>query len=323
MSVVPAPERVADLALVRTLTTAKQGPDAKRLSADLAPLFDQRTGDGAWEERLAAAVRSAVDAGLLAARGKAYALTDAGRQRALAFLGVASLPARVQWKPHLLRHLAARALGSSLASPAVAKRVGDTKGLGIGGLILKHHHRLPLGEAPTLAQAVSALVCVRLDLDVNVNLLRSVPGPLKHLPGRAVAARNSSSEELVAATVRRWLAAPPATSPPPAAEPPAAFDLAAFASRAADAARTSPAGHFGDNKTFIAHVWRQFRDGQSGPPLTEEEFKRRLTEANHAGLLRLSRADLVEVMNPEDVRASETRYLNATFHFVEYQEPRP
>ena len=30
----------------------------------------------------------------------------------------------------------------------------------------------------------------------------------------------------------------------------------------------------------------------------------------------LSRADLVGAMNPEDVRASETRYLGAAFHFV-------
>jgi len=316
MSAAPAPASVADLVLVRCLTTAKQGPDAKRLSADLAPLFDQQPGNGAWEDQLAAAIRGGTDAGLLVSRGKTFALTDAGRRHALAFLGVTALPARVQWKLHLVRHLAARALGVSLAAPAVAKRIGDTKGLGVGGLILKHRYGLPLGEAPTLAQAVSALVCSRLDLPVNATLLRSVPGPLKLLPGRAVGARNSSFEELVAATVRQWLAAAPAAAPPrPAAEP---FDLAAFAARVTAAAREAPTGHFGDNKTFIVHVWRQLQAHGTGPPLGEDEFRQRLTEANHAGLLQLSRADLVEVMDPDDVRASETRYLNATYHFVGY-----
>ena len=45
-------------------------------------------------------------------------------------------------------------------------------------------------------------------------------------------------------------------------------------------------------------------------------FKQRLVEANSKGLLRLSRADLVSAMDPELVAESETRYLNARFHFV-------
>ncbi len=38
--------------------------------------------------------------------------------------------------------------------------------------------------------------------------------------------------------------------------------------------------------------------------------------ANNARLLDLSRADLVQAMDPDDVRLSEVNYLNATFHFV-------
>jgi hypothetical protein len=51
--------------------------------------------------------------------------------------------------------------------------------------------------------------------------------------------------------------------------------------------------------------------------MTEAGFKDRLIEANRQGLIRLSRADLVEAMDPADVRASETTWLNAVFHFVE------
>ncbi len=52
-------------------------------------------------------------------------------------------------------------------------------------------------------------------------------------------------------------------------------------------------------------------------------FKRRLTEANNARLLTLSRADLVQLMDPADVRESETRYLNAEFHFVLVDKEQP
>ena len=52
-------------------------------------------------------------------------------------------------------------------------------------------------------------------------------------------------------------------------------------------------------------------------------FKQRLTEANNAGLLTLSRADLVEVMDHTDVQESETRYLNAEFHFVLLEKEQP
>ena len=51
-------------------------------------------------------------------------------------------------------------------------------------------------------------------------------------------------------------------------------------------------------------------------------FKQRLAEANNARLLDLSRADLVQAMDPEDVRLSEVAYLNATFHFIRIDPER-
>jgi hypothetical protein len=53
------------------------------------------------------------------------------------------------------------------------------------------------------------------------------------------------------------------------------------------------------------------------------EFKQRLVEANAQHLLHLSRADLVEAMDPELVAESRTSYLNATFHFVLLEGDRP
>ena len=94
------------------------------------------------------------------------------------------------------------------------------------------------------------------------------------------------------------------------------LSLEEFARRVVQAARTSPTGWFGDNKVFIAHVWRALHDDPAFQEMDLSAFKRRLTEANHARLLDLSRADLVEAMDPDDVRGSETLHLGASFHFI-------
>ncbi|MDI1480394.1 hypothetical protein [Polyangium sp. y55x31] len=108
------------------------------------------------------------------------------------------------------------------------------------------------------------------------------------------------------------------------ANPPSTFPLMhvdlpeqddAFAKQVLAAARASKTGRFGSGKVFISHVLQQlehdgFRVGN------EEAFKARLVSAHRQQLLSLSRADLVEAMDPKDVDASETAYLSATFHFV-------
>jgi hypothetical protein len=81
-------------------------------------------------------------------------------------------------------------------------------------------------------------------------------------------------------------------------------------------ARKCPTGWFGDNKVFISHVWKQLRSEPRFAPLGLGGFKQKLVEANRANLLTLSRADLVQLMDPTDVRESEITYLTATFHFI-------
>jgi hypothetical protein len=93
-------------------------------------------------------------------------------------------------------------------------------------------------------------------------------------------------------------------------------DLPGFAERVRAGARSCPSGRLGDNKVFVVHVWRALRGDPAVAGLDLDGFKRRLAEANHARLLDLGRADLVEAMDPEDVRLSEVHYLGATFHFV-------
>lgn len=84
---------------------------------------------------------------------------------------------------------------------------------------------------------------------------------------------------------------------------------------------TKPAargGWVGERRVFLAYVWRQLSaDRHTGEPeYSLDAFKAKALEANRARLLTLARADLVDLMNLEDVAESEVRYLGATFHFL-------
>lgn len=92
-----------------------------------------------------------------------------------------------------------------------------------------------------------------------------------------------------------------------------ALSLQGFAERVVREARRTREGRFGERKVFISHLARRVAPLFD---LDERSFKAKLVEAHRAGLLTLSRADLVGAMSPEAVAASETTYLGATFHFV-------
>lgn len=59
-------------------------------------------------------------------------------------------------------------------------------------------------------------------------------------------------------------------------------------------------------------------DAAEAAGMTRPVFDQMLVQANRAGLLRLSRADLTSAFDREMVRRSEIRYLIAEFHFVEF-----
>ena len=85
------------------------------------------------------------------------------------------------------------------------------------------------------------------------------------------------------------------------------FDLPAFAATVrALAADSPPEDRFHDNKVFIAALWCTSQREPNFPRLSLPEFKQRLVEANSQGLLHLSRADLVQAMDPQSVADSET-----------------
>lgn len=328
---------VENLVLARLLAPAKKlGPRDLEQSLDKLLPFQ-----GTHEERnalLRDALQHLEEAGLVTP--KPLRLTDQGRVQALRFLGLEHLPTRTKWSTIKSVHLTAVALGLPPGSAEARKYLGDSERL--RAQLVRTDQKLATSEFPTTTQAYHALLWRGLGVETDQRFTVKAIAPLLLarvldvdgkgdpkvllglLAGRAAQARNSHANELRHALIRQWLAQPGPRAEPPV-EPPVerpverqtSFNLAGFAEAVQEAARTSPTGRFGDNKVFIAHVWRRLQADGAFPGMDEAAFRQRLVEANHEGLLRLSRADLVEAMDPEDVRASEVPYLNATFHFVQ------
>jgi hypothetical protein len=136
------------------------------------------------------------------------------------------------------------------------------------------------------------------------------------LLARRLGARRDDPKEMGDVVLRGWIdheLGLPAVGAVPQ-EPP--LDLPAFARRVQAAARACPTGRYGENRVFIAHVWRMLQSDPEFAGMDLDQFKRSLAEANNARLLDLGRADLVQVLDPDDVRSSEVCYLNTAFHFI-------
>jgi hypothetical protein len=87
-----------------------------------------------------------------------------------------------------------------------------------------------------------------------------------------------------------------------AAETPlSAAPLPEFAERVKAIADGLPE-RFGDDKVLIGDVYKAAKSEDSS--LTPAEFKTKLRQANHEGLVELSRADLVSRFHPDDIKAS-------------------
>jgi hypothetical protein len=191
---------------------------------------------------------------------------------------------------------------------------------------------------------LSAVLEVLLNRVLGTKKPLPVDEVLKQLAARAAGSRRVGAGELKNALLRRWISdaeegvpgATPPEEPGPgpngvagrtqndgAASPPVMVPFPPedeksekrFAERVLAAARALETGRFGDNKVFISHVFQRLAD-EGAVAGDTESFKARLVSAHVNGLLSLSRADMVEMMKPEDVDASATRYSGATFHFV-------
>lgn len=346
MTLAPAPlaappaasSAAARLVLVRMALPAKKPVPAKTVRDDVNKLLPSPLSQPEFDE-----IRSGLAAEGFLSVGKrnVFTVTDAGRQAALRFLGIAEFPPRINWNAVVGNHLFPKAAG--LSSAAAAKLDDGDK---LAALVLKRKYDLPQGAGGRIKPVLQALVCKELGFPEETSL----DGLLCTVLSRLLGSSRLTAEKLVkqvplfetglsalrADDVRRllvkeWLAKDAAHDRPASAanhataEAPVSeeFDLEAFAATVlALAAERPPQERFHDDKAFIAPLWRASQREASFPRLTLDEFKQRLVEANARGLLHLSRADLVQEMDATLVETSEIRYLNAAFHFVRLEEGR-
>ena len=80
-----------------------------------------------------------------------FALTEAGRERALRFLGVAELPSRTNWSTVIAKHLFPKAAG--LSANAAAKLDSGDK---LAAFVLKRKYGLSAGAGTTVNQVLEA-----------------------------------------------------------------------------------------------------------------------------------------------------------------------
>jgi hypothetical protein len=315
------------LLLARLLVAAKRAPTISAVRKDLAKALGSEPSTETmqdWIDRLRAD-------GLI---GEKLMLTEAGRRHVLEFIGADSLPPRTNWATMMTRYLVPRALGVGLSNAPLVKKLSREDGL--AGLVLKRRYGIERTEKESLDSVLEAIVCQKLGYDVPTlkelkkrklaELLSAKDHMIPKQPKQQVRALLDANNmnELRAIVLGEWLNAIASNDyKATATNVSAPFDLDAFARTVIAVARSCPTGWFGDNKIFISHVYQHLNEEPAFGGMNLDDFKRRLVEANRTNRLTLSRADLVSVMNPEDVRESETRQLDAVFHFIFVARERP
>ena len=326
------------LVLTRLLPVVEKGDTKAKIQKDLEPLLGHRWSGSVLTDVLDRTLIKLVSKGLVAHRPvkskkavPAVEMTALGRLTILEFLKVKQLPTKPKPSWTKLKHSLLMAPALDLAGPGEPLAKED----GFRAVLLKRQYDLPLGDFPVLKQAKAEWLRKTLGMGakekvtletVQVSLLKKELGDaaptdskkvLNRLLARHLRARRDDTKELRDEVLRQWLdrslGIPESGVEPPPAPP---FDLTHFADRVVATARACPSGRHGDSKVFIVHVWRLLRDDPEFRGVDFPSFKARLAEANNARLLDLSRADLVQAMDPEDVRLSEVSYLNASFHFI-------
>jgi hypothetical protein len=327
--------RLGELVLVWMLTRAEGKGARGDVSRALKPFAEHRWSSGEWSTQLDETLAALESCGLVQQTArKGLVLTREGRAKALEFIGEQRLPKGLTWKKLRLTYLTARALGLP-ASHANLKQLGTASGL--RAVLVQKQLGLDGVGTRSLAQVRDELCWKQLSVEtdkpftlaaVQSFLLGKVlqasrevkpSQAMEQLAARSVGARRTEAESLRLAAFQSWLL--PTAEPLPSSAPsrdsgpaprPTEDGLPAFVERVLHTARNSATGRFGEDRVFISHVWRAMREHG----LDEKSFKNRLVEANQKRLLSLSRADMVELMDPSDVATSEIRHLGATFHFI-------
>jgi hypothetical protein len=268
---------------------SKEPPTLSEAGGALKTLLAHMGAAGA-KIALESALESCVSAGTVEAEGKRtlrFRLTPDGQRRLEAEFG--SLP-KASWPELRDRFLV----------PRCVSRPGQSV----------------IAEFKSFPALRNALALEAVGLEYRPRI--SATAALNRIAAKASGAARSDALAIRTAVVRGWLL-PPArpTSTLPEPDRSAPFDLEEFVRDVRSALTHVTAGRWDGAKIFVNHAWRQLLAEGNAGGLDLDSFKAHLLEANRRGLLRLSRADLVSAMPPEDVRESEIPSFGDVFHFIQ------
>jgi hypothetical protein len=145
---------------------------------------------------------------------------------------------------------------------------------------------------------------------------RKITAPLRSPYGGALF--TPKPKRVVPSQIGEALKEDQAPMPEARAEPDSTSDLGAFSTKVIQVALTPQCKKFHGDRAFIGSV-KQLGFSQ----MPRAKFDSMLIEAHRKGLLRLTRADLVGAMDPNDVRNSEVTWQNTSFNFVSLEDHVP
>jgi len=335
-------KNIKELILVRFLALPKQKkPGAVQIGKEMYVLFQEVCpASSAFDSLMETAFNQLMDEQCI--ERKPFSLKEAGRKRALQYLGVTELPNNIKWQTLCNSYLIAKAYGLDAGSADVRKQLQDINKL--KGVVINHECTLNLGKIPTQKQAIDVLMWRQFGVETRVefnqkNVIRHWLGmdlnehsPLDVKTLRDVIVKkqlntHSNRSHEIRQRILQQLAHQPIDQPHTVNnDQPVTLiasdnvdkvpDIEAFAQQVRHVAETSETGRFGERKVFINHIWKRMKNSAVYQKIDLPRFKGLLTDANKQGLLTLSRADIVAAMDANDVAESETQHLNATFHFV-------
>ena len=153
---------VADLILVRMILPGKRPAAPNVVRKDVGKLLSTELTDADFH-----GLRSRLASAGLLTSGKrnTFTVSDAGRERALHFLGVAELPSPIKWSTVIARYVFPKAAGMS---PAEAAALGS--GDKLTAHLLKKKYELPTVAGSSVNQVLEAIVCKKLGLTQETTL---------------------------------------------------------------------------------------------------------------------------------------------------------
>ena len=307
---------LVDMMLTRLLIPGKKPPALGVIHKDLAPLFQ----GGLTKDRVAAVMTELRASGFLPAKGQL--ITDAGRARGLAYLGIAQMPPKCNWATIRAKFLIPKALGLTPWSEAEVARLSSTDKL--AARLLKQKYDLPVSADTNLTGVLESLVCRLIGYPTLTTLKElaavAISREVGAEPALPVKELNKVAPRLLLGSIKGGIEGFRALVVNGTFKDEPKPELEAFAERVTAAAPTCPTGWSGEDFVFISHVWRHIQHEAEFRSLDLAAFKAMLLKANRARFLTLSRADLVQLMDADDVRESEISYLSAEFHFILIQK---